>query len=81
MFALDGYESSLCPCGCGQPVAVASDPLRTFDVQSHTCYARRALDQVQRSERKKSESQPEGAADGISWFINDSFVRDRTTGG
>ncbi len=76
MYALDEWESSLCACGCGQPIAEATDKSRAFNVERHTCYARRALQITKRRDAAMAEQQkrPEGWDDGLSYFIDDSFV-------
>lgn len=55
---LDEYEASFCTCGCGQPLAIARDPDQIFMVDELTCYARRALDEVQ--EKRQAASQVPG---------------------
>lgn len=59
--ALVEYRSSLCPCGCGYPVAETTSNWETgpeFDATHTTCRARAALVEVQNAEadRKKNTS-------------------------
>lgn len=82
MFALDDYESSLCGCGCGQPLAEAMDKNRAFKVRAHKCRAKAAIDRVQRQAREKAEAHklPDGWDDGTTWLIEHSFIPDEKGG-
>lgn len=79
---LSEYEASLCPCGCGQPISEAGDPQRAFQVDQFVCRARRALDRIERDAKQKAETtkQPDDWADGLQFFISDSFVVDPKEG-
>lgn len=51
--ALVAVEKGLCPCGCGQPIAVAWDPMQDgrFAVNTDTqCYARKTLEDWRQSD-------------------------------
>ena len=76
MFALDDYESSLCSCGCGQPLSEAMSKDRAFVVTDHICYAKRAIQTVERQARAKAEARkaPEGWDDGTVWLIQSSHI-------
>jgi hypothetical protein len=78
MLALELYERSLCPCGCGQPLEEATDPKRAFRVQDFRCRARSALEKHERNVRANAEAtnKPEGWDDGLGFYIDDSFVPD-----
>ncbi len=72
------FENNQCPCGCGQSIAVATDERRAFRVQTFKCLARRAIKQHERAEADKAEQtkRPKGWDDGITYYIDESFVRD-----
>lgn len=71
------YETGLCPCGCNQPIAEATDANRAFRVQTFRCHARRALEVKKRADQDKAgENAPEGWDDGLSYYIDDSFEID-----
>lgn len=81
---LDEYEAGLCPCGCGQPVDEAADTKRSFSVDKFTCLARRAIESVKRADFEKAkagkEEPPVGWDDGLTYYIDDSFVREPKEG-
>ena len=60
-------RDELCPCGCGQPMDAAHDPQTVAVVEKFTCAYRRAIEQVERADRKKHENNPE-KLDGVFWY-------------
>lgn len=55
--ALLHIEQSRCPCGCGQPIDTAWDPMQDgrFVVNEDTqCYARKALDTWRETDGKNA---------------------------
>lgn len=76
--ALDEYEHSICPCGCQQTIADATDPTRAFVIEDYVCLARRALAKHERAvtDRAEKTKKPEGWADGLNHYISRSFVPD-----
>lgn len=51
--ALQMLEKGICPCGCGQPIEIAWDPMQDgrFVVNEDTqCYARTALEDWRKNE-------------------------------
>lgn len=71
--ALATYEESLCPCGCGLPIAVGHEK-RAFNVETFTCYAGRALAVARRydEEQATKEKRPEGWRDGMHYIVSAS---------
>lgn len=65
------HEDSLCPCGCGHPVAVAHDPDRYWFVDDFTCYAERAREGERRKKRDqaKDANRPDGWDDGLHYTV------------
>lgn len=68
---LADYESSICPCGCGQSVDIAYDKGRAFKVDFQVCQAGRAMDQVRRMHKEEAERQkkPDGWDDGRRYYV------------
>lgn len=61
MLALDRYESSLCPCGCGFPAEVSQDPENEDRFRAALpirCHARTALAVAQKA-RGDEDDYPE----------------------
>lgn len=81
--ALDKYERSLCPCGCGVPVDEAFNPKRQFSVETGTCYARKTIESVKRKAHKQAEdrNKPEGWDDGLFWFVDENRIDPTLNGG
>lgn len=75
---LGRHEASICPCGCGQPIDEASDPNRAFRVDTHICYARRAIerfrDKAEQKAKRKNPDLPDDWNEGHTYLIDDSFV-------
>lgn len=65
---LTEYEAGMCPCGCGNQLDVALDETQAFKVDTFTCRARKAIEQVKRTDKKSKEKGPEGWSDGMTWF-------------
>lgn len=78
--ALTMYEDGVCSC-CGLPVDKAYDPKQVFRVDKTVCYARRAIDSVERPEREKHKDSPEGWDAGHHYYAepveDDRMSRDR----
>lgn len=74
--ALDEFERSLCPCGCGLPKDKAFDPAREFSVEMGICHARRTLETQERRDRESAEkkNKPESFFDGAFWFVDQSRI-------
>jgi hypothetical protein len=51
--ALHLFETAMCPCGCGQPVAESHDPTMPYSREKVVCQARAELD------RGSKDSKPE----------------------
>lgn len=69
--ALTVYEDGTCGCGCGLSMAEAHDPAQAWIVDKFTCYAGRALRQIERQEADQAETarSPDGWADGLHYFV------------
>ena len=65
---LADHETGLCPCGCGNPIAVASDPSQPFRIESYVCRAKKAVKQVDRMNAAKNKDAPEGWDDGLTYY-------------
>lgn len=80
--ALDEYERSLCPCGCGMTRAEGHDPNRGFDIDWSTCYAGKAIAYARRQLRSQAEDSKgdvkEGWDDGLLFFVADSRIENET---
>ena len=59
-FEFTDYLASICGCGCGLPVAESHDPHRAFKIHTVTCYARRAIDKVQRDQDQEHKNDTDG---------------------
>lgn len=57
------------------------DPERLFIVDTFTCYAGRALRQVERrdSEERERRNDPESATDGVHYFVRPVDADDETS--
>ncbi len=63
--ALEHYEASLCPCGCGHPAQVAQDGDNEFRFEvdgPYRCHARTAL-----SKAREGQSEDVDAPDALLW--------------
>lgn len=70
---MDDAESDRCPCGCGQPIAEATEKGRGYVVQTYECMARKALEMKKRDDRAAAgEDPPEGWDDGRIYYIEGS---------
>jgi hypothetical protein len=74
---LTEYETSLCSCGCGLPIAEAHKK-QSFVVDEVVCQARRALDQVIRRKQKEAEDtkRPDGWDDGLRYSVRPATPED-----
>lgn len=65
------YTDSLCGCGCGLPITESRDATRAMFVESHVCYARRAIESVSRADEKaaRKADKPDGWADGVIYTV------------
>lgn len=72
------YESLLCKCGCGLPIAEAHND-QAFVVDKAVCYAQRAARKVARAaaEEAKRNKKPDGWDDGIHYFARPMKEDDR----
>jgi hypothetical protein len=66
---LTEYETSLCSCGCGLPMADAHKE-QPFAVETFTCHAGRAIQQARRKANAdaKAAKKPDGWDDGIYYL-------------
>lgn len=82
-FALDEYDRSRCPCGCGASIEEAEDAERAFRIDKRTCYARRAIEKVRRQEADRAEAtnQTDGWNDGLTYYVSDHFPYSDESGG
>lgn len=65
--ALQAYEESLCPAGCGQLASECNNPESIWAVDTFKCMATRAKEQVEAKDREKNEDHPE-RLDGVFWY-------------
>lgn len=74
--ALQEYEDSRCPCGCGLSIEESHDPNRAFVIDEVKCYARRALDRHadQLEKAAKAKNLPDSWSDGLRFVVTSSFI-------
>jgi hypothetical protein len=67
--ALHLYERGMCPCGCGHPARISQDEKYAglFSVQHGTCYARQALDNEAKRDRKPGPGELTWAEFDLGW--------------
>lgn len=69
--ALAEYKSTLCSCGCGQPAAQSYGGKQAYRVDTFTCSAGRAIEQVRRQKQEAAErdKRPAGWDDGLHYYV------------
>lgn len=65
--ALTEYEDGLCLCGCGLPRSIGHKK-QHFKVDSFTCYAGRAVEQVRRLKEAEHKDSEPGWNDGLHYY-------------